>query len=301
MKSDLLALSTIMLWGSLAALSVSLAAVPPLLMTGLALLVGSLISLPLSRFRLSSWKVPLSTLAIGVYGLFGFHFFLFAALKIAPPAQANLVNYLWPVFIVALTPVFLRGFQLNRWHLVAVLLGFAGASIAILGGQSFADFGEFFQADASLGYLFALAAAVIWATYSLLTKRVAAFDTAAIGAFALVAGLLALASHFVFEPTSNLEGQDWLIIVLMGLGPLGGAFYLWDAALKLGDTRRLGILAFLTPLISTGLLLLTQGQPLTLSLATATALIIAAAAAGQVAAVRSKTILKSQEVGVPIA
>jgi drug/metabolite transporter (DMT)-like permease len=301
MKSDLLALSTIMLWGSLAALSVSLSDVPPLLMTGLGLLVGSLISLPLSKFRLASWRVPLGTLAVGVYGLFGFHFFLFAALKIAPSAQANLVNYLWPVLIVALTPIFLRGFRLNLWHLLAVLLGFIGAAIAILGGQSLTELATFFEAEASLGYLFALIAAVIWATYSLMTKRVPAFDTAAIGGFALVAGLLALGSHVLFEPAAELAGGDWLIIVLMGLGPLGGAFYLWDAALKLGDTRRLGILAFLTPLISTGLLLLTQGQPLTLSLATATALIIAAAVAGQVAAVRSKTILKSQEVGVPIA
>ena len=298
MKSDLLALATILLWGSLAALSVMLADVPPLLMTGLALLVGSLIALPLSKFRLSSFRVSLSTLAVGVYGLFGFHFFLFAALKIAPPAQANLVNYLWPVLIVALTPLFLRGFQLNRWHLVAVLLGFSGASIAILGGQSFANLDEFLQADASLGYLFALIAAVIWATYSLLTKRIAAFDTAAIGSFAFVAGLLALASHFVFESPANLELQDWLIIGLIGLGPLGGAFYLWDAALKRGDTRRLGILAFLTPLISTALLLLTQGQPLTASLASATGLIIAAAIAGQAAAARSKKAPMNRSVEV---
>jgi drug/metabolite transporter (DMT)-like permease len=31
-----------------------------------------------------------------VYGLFGFHFFLFLALRHAPPVEANLVNYLWP-------------------------------------------------------------------------------------------------------------------------------------------------------------------------------------------------------------
>lgn len=296
MKADALALATILLWGSLAALSVSLSEVPPLLMTGLGLLVGSLISLPLSKFRLASWRVPLGTLAIGVYGLFGYHFFLFAALKIAPPAQANLVNYLWPVLIVALTPIFLRGFKLNLWHLLAVLLGFTGAAIAILGGQSLGELATFFEADASLGYLFALIAAVIWSTYSLMTKRVAAFDTAAIGGFALVAGLLATGAHFIFEPAAALTGQDWLIIVLLGVGPLGGAFYLWDAAIKLGDTRRIGILAFLTPLISTALLLLVQGQALTIALAVATGLIVAAAVAGQFAASASR-VSTNQEVG----
>jgi hypothetical protein len=44
------------------------------------------------------------------------------------------------------------------------------------------------------------------------------------------------------------------LIVAVGLGPLGAAFYLWDAALKRGDARRIGILSYLTPLASTLLL-----------------------------------------------
>lgn len=36
-------------------------------------------------------------LALGVYGLFGYHFCLFLALRLAAPVEANLANYLWPV------------------------------------------------------------------------------------------------------------------------------------------------------------------------------------------------------------
>jgi hypothetical protein len=43
--------------------------------------VGSLIALPLSRFRFALWRVPLPTLLVGIYGLFGFHFLLFMALR----------------------------------------------------------------------------------------------------------------------------------------------------------------------------------------------------------------------------
>jgi hypothetical protein len=77
MHAYLLALGAIVLWGTLAALGASLAHLPPFLLTGLALLVGSVIALPLSRFDWRQWRVPLPTLALGVYGLFGFHFLLF--------------------------------------------------------------------------------------------------------------------------------------------------------------------------------------------------------------------------------
>jgi drug/metabolite transporter (DMT)-like permease len=276
MKSDLLALSTIILWGSLAALTVSLSHLPPLLLTGLGLLAGSLISLPLMKFRLSGWRVSPSTLALGVYGLFGYHFLLFVGLQNAPAAQANLVNYLWPVLIVVLTPLLLRGSGLNVWHLLAVALGFSGAAIAILGN---ADSGDLSLGDSLSGYAAAFGAAIVWSTYSVLTKR-AQFETSAIGLFALVAGSLALVAHFIFEPRAIISAEDWLLILLLGAGPLGGAFYLWDAAIKLGDTRRIGILAFLTPLISTALLLVVQNQALSLSIGIAAAFIFGAAILG---------------------
>lgn len=76
MNANLLALGAIALWAPLAALGVSLAHVPPFLLTGLALLAGSAIALPLSRFDFRQWRVPPTTLAIGVYGLFGYHFLL---------------------------------------------------------------------------------------------------------------------------------------------------------------------------------------------------------------------------------
>ncbi|TNF63409.1 MAG: DMT family transporter [Burkholderiales bacterium] len=269
--ANLLALGAVVLWASLAALGVSLGHVPPFLLTGLALLVGSLIALPLSRFDLRQWRVPATTLAIGVYGLFGFHFLLFIALRHAPPVQANLVNYLWPLGIVVMAPLFLPGMTLTPRHVVAALIGFAGAALAILGRAEGAE------AVWAWGYLPALGSAFIWSSYSLLTQRVRPFPTAAIGGFALASGLLSLACHALLEPAVTLSALDWGLIVLLGLGPLGGAFFLWDAALKRGDARQIGVLSFLTPLLSTLTLLALGGEAPSLSVGIAAIMIIGAA------------------------
>jgi len=273
MKSDLLALAAIALWGTLAPLGVQLAHVPPFLLTGLGLLVGSVISLPLARFRLSRWRVPLPTLLVGVYGLFGFHFLLFIALRNAPAVEANLINYLWPLGMVVMAPLFLKDVQLRGRHIVAALIGFTGAAVAILGrGGPLGGAVEF-----HVGYLIALASAFVWASYSLLTRRLPAFPTAAVGGFAAASGVLSLVCHGLLEPAVAISTQDLVLIAILGLGPLGGAFFLWDAAIKLGDTRRIGLLAFATPILSTVMLLLTTGQALQWNVVVAAALVVGAA------------------------
>jgi drug/metabolite transporter (DMT)-like permease len=130
------------------------------------------------------------------------------------------------------------------------------------------------------GYLAALAAAFMWASYSLLTQRVAAFPTAAIGLFALVSGALSLLCHWALEAPTSLSLRDGLLLTLMGLGPLGGAFYLWDKALKLGDARQIGILSYLTPLGSTAMLILVTGRQWSWSIALAALMIMLAAVLG---------------------
>lgn len=279
MSPNLLALGAIALWSTLAALGVALKHVPPFLLTGLALLVGSLIALPLSGFRLSKWRVPLSTLALGVYGLFGFHFLLFLALRHAPPVQANLVNYLWPLLMVLLAPVVLPGMALRVGHGVAALLGFAGAAVVILGGSGSAGATPGGTGWA-WGYLPALGSALIWSTYSLLTRRVAAFPTSAIGSFALVSGVLSLLCHAWLEPAVELTVRDGILITVMGLGPMGAAFFLWDKALKTGDARLIGILSYLTPLLSTAMLIVVSGRAMTWHVALAAVMIVGAAVLG---------------------
>lgn len=272
MRSDLAALGAVILWGSLAALGATLSHIPPFLLTGIGLLIGSLVALPVSKFNLKKLKASPKAIAVGVSGLFGYHAALFAGLQNAPSVQANLVNYLWPLLIVVLAPLFIPGTPLTMRHILAAIGGFVGAGMAILSGAELVS-------GFAIGYVFAMLAAIIWASYSLLSKRVP-FETSAVGLFAAVAGLLSLAIHFWFEPSATIVAGDWLLLIALGFGPLGASFFLWDYALKHGNPQRIGLTAFLTPLISTTLLLLVTGTPLSPLLLVAAGLIFGSAFVG---------------------
>ena len=257
--ANLLAIGAIVLWGNLAWMAVRLAAMPPFLLVGSTLVIAGILASPTWR----QWRVPLRVLALGIYGLFGYHFCLFMALRLAPPLQANLVNYLWPLLIVLLAPLFLRDSRLTARHVIGGLLGFTGAAVAIVGGRvatgGIVDAtAATASADATLGYALALLAAFMWATYSLMGQRLrqtgTPFPTAAVGLFCLVSGVLSLLCHATLEGPYRFTSGDVLPLIALAIGPMGAAFFLWDAALRRGDARAIGTLAYLTPLISTALL-----------------------------------------------
>ena len=283
----LLALGAILLWSSMATLSVGLAHLPPLLMVGIALSLGGLPGL----LRLRDWRIPLSTFAVGVLGIFGYHFLLFTGFHHAPIVEANLLNYLWPLLIVLLTPLVLRGTRLAPRHLLGAFAGLLGAGLIATGGTLHPDL-------ASLpGYLLAAAAALTWAFYSLLTKRLPAFGSGAVGAFCLTAGVLSLGVYLLQKgPTGFLliRASDWPLLLVIGLGPLGSAFYLWDAALKRGDSRVIGSLSYITPLMSTLLLVLVGGKSFSLLSAMAMVLIVAGAVIGSLGAFRGPAEARPQ-------
>jgi drug/metabolite transporter (DMT)-like permease len=258
------------LWSTLAWLGLALAAWPPFLLVGCALLVGALVGLP----RVRDWRVPPAALALGVYGLFGFHFLLFLALRHAPPVQANLVNYLWPLLIVLLAPLFGAGLRLNARHVAAGLAGFAGAALVVTGGRFALD-----EAHVA-GYAMAAGSALVWATYSLASKRFAGVPSGAVGAYCLGSGLAALACHAALEPRFVPPVGDLAPLALLGAGPMGAAFYLWDYALKRGDPRAIGALAYLTPMLSTLLLIATGHGALTVAALAGMVLIVGGAIAG---------------------
>lgn len=265
-------LLAIALWAALASLTVASAAVPPFLLLAVSFAIACLIGLAIAAARGRITRLndePMGAVVLAFAGLFGYHALYVFALRLAPPLEANLLNYLWPLLIVvfaASLPAWLQGrppLRLGWWHGVGVAMGLAGAVIVVIAG---ARPGLENQAArlAPLGFALALAAAVTWAGYSVLGRR---YPTAGLGTVTLACGLTAISAtclHRLLEVAPALDRAQALALLAMGLGPMGGAFYLWDHACKHGDLRVLGAAAYATPVLSTALLVALgfgEGQP----------------------------------------
>jgi len=246
-------LAAIALWGALAALSVTAGPVPPFQMVAMTFAVGATIGIVRARMRGVGWAGlmawPARVWLLGVGGLFGYHALYFAALQLAPPAEANLVNYLWPLLIVLLSAP-LADERLGWPHLAGALLGFAGVALLALGR------GVTFTGAYAVGYALALGCAFTWSLYSVLSRRFGETPTDAIAAFCAASAVLSLVCHLLFERTVwPASPTAWLAVLALGLGPAGSAFYFWDHAVKRGDIRALGALSYATPILSTALLI----------------------------------------------
>jgi drug/metabolite transporter (DMT)-like permease len=210
---------------------------------------------------------------VGVGGLFGYHALYFAALRLAPPAEASLIAYLWPLFIVLFSAM-LPGERLRRRHVAGALLGLAGVLI-LVGGRS----GRLAFDPAFLpGYALAFGCALVWSGYSVLSRRFGGVPTDAVVGFCLVTAVLSLLCHLAFEVTVWPQTPaQWLAVVGLGLGPVGAAFYFWDYGIKKGDIRLLGVSAYASPVLSTLILVLAGVAAASWSLAAAAALIVGGA------------------------
>lgn len=264
----------ILLWGLLALLTTQTEGVPPFLLTALTFAIAGVIGLVLLALsgRLHRLVQPWPAWLLGVGGLFGYHAVYFAALKSAPPAEASLIAYLWPLLIVLFSGL-LPGEKLHRRHILGALAGFCGVVLLALSKGNLGSGGLPW-----LGYGLALACAFIWSIYSVLSRRLAAIPTEAVVGFCLATALLAASVHLWLEPPSWPQGAErWAAIIALGLGPVGAAFFFWDIGMKRGDIRFLGVASYAAPVISTLALIATGRAEAGFALLIACALIVGGA------------------------
>jgi drug/metabolite transporter (DMT)-like permease len=271
MRATLIGLIAILMWSLLALLTVATGRVPPFQLAALTFAIGALVGPLTWLWRGEGWgalRQPPVAWLVGVGGLFGYHALYFISLRHAPPAEAGLVNYLWPLLIVVFS-AFLPGERLAVHHILGALLGLAGTVLLFVGrGVSG------FEWQYAPGFLAAFIAAFVWAIYSVASRRLQHVPTDAVAGFCAVTSLLAAACHLMLETTvwPETTGQ-WLAVLALGIGPVGAAFYVWDVGMKRGDIRVIGAASYATPLVSTGFLILAGIAEATATLALAALLI----------------------------
>jgi len=252
--ATLIGFAAILMWSLLSLLTVASGTVPPFQLAAMTLAIAGTVGAATWIFRPGAavaLRQPAHVWALGIFGLFGYHALYFMALRLAPPAEAQLVNYFWPVLIVLLSS-FLPGEHLRLHHFAGAMIALAGTVLLFFGR------GGITFAQAYLpGFAAAFVAAFAWAIYSVMSRRHAAAPTDVVVGFCLATAALAAIFHAALEQTQwpQTPGQ-WLAVLGLGIGPVGAAFYAWDIGMKRGDIRVLGVGSYLAPLLSTAFLML---------------------------------------------
>ncbi|WP_050387763.1 aromatic amino acid exporter YddG [Bradyrhizobium pachyrhizi] len=246
-------LTAILMWSLLSVMTVATGAIPAFQLAAMTFAIGAAVAFASFLLRPSAFgalKQPAVAWVVGVGGLFGYHALYFLALRFAPPAEAGLLNYLWPLLIVLFSSL-LPGERLAVHHIVGALLGLAG-TVLLFAGNTGA-----FTKEQIPGFAAAFVAAFVWASYSVMSRRLKAVPTDAVAGFCLATAVLAALVHMMVETTVwPATPLQWLAVVALGIGPVGAAFFAWDIGMKRGDIRVLGAASYATPLLSTAFLIL---------------------------------------------
>jgi drug/metabolite transporter (DMT)-like permease len=279
-RATLLGGVAIGLWSALALLTTFTRGLPAFetlgLGFGVAATAGFILLAARGRAALARLKIPAPAWLLGFAGLLLYHALYFVALGHAPPAQASLIAYLWPLLIV-LFAALLPGGRLAPAHIAGAALGLGGTALLLLGpatGTGPAAAGG----QAGLGYAAAAGCAFVWSGYSVLNRHFAAQPSEALVGVCAAVSVCGLAARALFQPWVPPTPVQWAALIALGLGPLGLAFLAWDHATKHGRLALLGTLAYLAPLISTLLLIACGRTAPRLDVLGAALLIIAGAA-----------------------
>lgn len=271
-----LGMGAILLWATLASLTALRGPIPPFQTTAIVFVIGGtlIVLVAALRGRLPLLRPTPASLALGVYGLFVYHALYFAALTLAPPAEASLITSLWALLTVLFAGL-LPNHRLRPAHVIGALLGFAAAIILVRD-----KLGSAHQLDtAPLGFALAFGCAFVWSSYSVASRLLASVPSESIAVPCLITAVLAGVCSLVFEQwTTPPSALSWAALIGLGIGPLGAAFLFWDVGMKKGNVPLLGVLSYAALLLSTGLLILLGLAEATWSLVIACGLMIAAAA-----------------------
>lgn len=265
----------VLLWSALALLTVGAKRLPPFQLVALTFAIATVMGVALAWLRgTSPWDAARrwpAAFGLATAALAGYHFFYFVALRNAPAVDASLIAYLWPLLIVVFSGLAQGGSRAT--HLAGGVLGFAGAWLVISLRGSFA-----LDSAYAAGYAAAAACALIWSAYSVANRRYAGAPVDVVTLACLATSAVGGVAHLGLETTVTPTAGEWLAIGMLGLGPVGAAFFLWDYGTKHGHLALLGVLAYAAPVLSTLLLVVSGKESFSWALAAA-ALLVAGGAA----------------------
>ncbi len=219
------------------------------LMTG----CGSLTAVALQRLQghsvIDMIRLPLKVVVAGFFGVALYTILLAKAFGMAAEAdigQINLLNYLWPVWMVVLGVALLG----RRPRMLPAAAGLLMGLLGVVMARGFDSFGHWPENLAP--HAFALTGGFLWALYVVLLRKwnipEAQGGTALhFAVCAVLAGLLAHAGGG-WRHMPPWSGDRLFWVLLGGIGPVGIAYALYEISVKNGPVLLLASLAYFIPI-----------------------------------------------------
>ena len=199
---------------------------------------------------------------MGVLGVGGYNTFVYLGLQHTTATTALLINSFIPIFIIAISRVFL-GERLGMRKSLAILISGLGVAILLLQGS----LSNLMALRIEQGALWIVLASFTWAVYSIsLRWRPPQLSARGFLLFTIICGVLSLSPFYVWglwqgrtlEPTPT----NLLTVAYVALFASIGAFLLWNQGVKLVGAATAGQFIHLMPLIGTLLAVVLLGESL---------------------------------------
>jgi drug/metabolite transporter (DMT)-like permease len=211
---------------------------------------------------------------------------LYVAIGLATSRQqtieVGIINYLWPGLTLVLA-VPILGLKVRAGFWIGAVLAHAGVAIAPLrwGEYSPAALVEALRA-APAPYALALVAAILWALYSVLSRRLGGRgEGGAVPLFTLASGAVLAAMRLAMPEESHWTGRAVAETLFMAVFPILIAYAMWDRAMRRGRVTLVAIFSYAIPLLSTLISSVYLGVDVGWNLWLACALVAGGAALGQ--------------------
>lgn len=249
-KPTLIGFIAPIIWASYAVVAVTLKQIPKFQVLSLVFLscylVLSLLKVKTKKFN----EIPKFLLFAGFLGICINPLCYLCAFRYAPPAHADLINYLWPI-IILFGSMMLPNEKFCIKGIIAGLVAFSGiAFLMISDGISSVKTSYF------VGYGFALSAAITWSTFNLSLKYYQISIKSLLKPFCMLGFIMFSALHFTYESFLMPNSLQLAGIIFGGAGSICVAYLCWDIGIRKGHTSLLTLSSYSIPILSIALLVL---------------------------------------------
>lgn len=252
-QGHLFAFVTIFIWGTtFISTKILLKAISPIEILFIRFTIGLIVLLVFCphRLKVKDRKQELYFAAAGLCGVTLYYLFENIALTYTFASNVGVIISIAPFFTAIFAHLFLDREKLR-------LQFFMGFAVAVMGIFLLSFNGSNNLKLNPLGDILAVLAAVVWAAYSVLTKRISGFHYNTIQAtrriffYGLVFMVPAL-FIFGFEPKINQLMQPVILfnILFLGLGASALCFVTWNTSVKILGAIKTSVYIYMVPVIT---------------------------------------------------